>query len=339
MNFYIDASNIHTGGGKTMLNDFLTGAITYKETKFFIWVDDRFDTSVFDKYKNNIEFHKVKKLTRFYCQLAIRNSSNYKDRVICFGNLPPIIRFRAKTFLFQSSRYMVEDYSTKGLPKLTRIRIGIERFICNRFNKNVDEIIVQSNSMKVSMNIKNPKIKTSVKPFKDFNEELPNTSSKKKNTFIYVASVEPHKNHKNLLDAWVSLAEEEIYPKLYLTIDDNSGMLQVLKVKKDKYNLDIENFSNISRENLMKKFSSCNALIYPSFFESYGLPLVEAKMMGIDVIASELDFVRDMIDPSETFNPHSSISIARAVKRYMKHDDTKTVIIRPQEMIDYLLLG
>ena len=30
--------------------------------------------------------------------------------------------------------------------------------------------------------------------------------------------------------------------------------------------------------------------------------------------------------------------IARAVKRYMKHTDIKTVIIRPQEMIDYLLL-
>ena len=34
------------------------------------------------------------------------------------------------------------------------------------------------------------------------------------------------------------------------------------------------------------------------------MPLAEAKSIGLPVICSELDFVRDIIDPIETFNPY-----------------------------------
>lgn len=47
------------------------------------------------------------------------------------------------------------------------------------------------------------------------------------------------------------------------------------------------------------------------------MPLVEARQAGLQVVASELDFVRDVLDPDETFDPDSSISIARAVKQFL----------------------
>jgi hypothetical protein len=45
--------------------------------------------------------------------------------------------------------------------------------------------------------------------------------------------------------------------------------------------------------------------------------LIEARQANLPVLASELDFVRDVLDPEQTFDPESSISIARAVKRFM----------------------
>jgi len=47
------------------------------------------------------------------------------------------------------------------------------------------------------------------------------------------------------------------------------------------------------------------------------LPLIEAREANIDIIAPELDYVRDVVCPVETFDPLSPISIARAVKRYL----------------------
>lgn len=336
MNFYIDASNIHTGGGKTMLNDFLNGAILFSDINFTIWTDKRFDI---DEYKDqkNIKFFKVSRASRLNLQFTIKNLSNADDRVICFGNLPPLVKYRAKTFLFQSNRYMVEKYSTKGLPLFTRVRIYLERSIFNLFINNVDEIIVQSKSMKDLLENKNADMKVSVIPYKNFSEELPESHNSKGKSFMYIASDEPHKNHKNLTSAWVLLANEGIRPKLYLTLNKKSKIYKFIKKQKNRHSLDIENLSNISRKNLLKKFSTCSALVYPSFFESYGLPIVEANMMGIDVIASELDYVRDMCDPIETFDPSSAISISRAIKRYIGHRDLKTDIIAPQEMITYIL--
>ncbi len=59
------------------------------------------------------------------------------------------------------------------------------------------------------------------------------------------------------------------------------------------------------------------ALIFPSKTESLGLPLIEAASAGLPIIASELDFVRDVCVPNETFDPYSSTSISRAVKRLL----------------------
>ena len=48
------------------------------------------------------------------------------------------------------------------------------------------------------------------------------------------------------------------------------------------------------------------------------MPLIEARRIGLPILASELDYVRDVLDPEEVFDPDSPVSIARAVKRFMK---------------------
>ena len=79
-----------------------------------------------------------------------------------------------------------------------------------------------------------------------------------------------------------------------------------------------------------------NLLIYPSTFESYALPLAEAKSIDLPVICSELDYARDIIDPIETFNPYSFISIKRAVNRYLNRPNEKSKIITPNEFMNII---
>lgn len=64
-------------------------------------------------------------------------------------------------------------------------------------------------------------------------------------------------------------------------------------------------------------YGQSRAAIYPSLFESFGLPLLEAKEAGLPVLASERDYVRDVIEPNITFDPLSPLSIARAVMRHL----------------------
>lgn len=65
------------------------------------------------------------------------------------------------------------------------------------------------------------------------------------------------------------------------------------------------------------RYAETKALIYPSLFESFGLPLFEARLLNLDVLASDSDFVRDLVEPIQTFDPYSPYSIANAVIRHM----------------------
>ena len=125
MNFYIDASNIHSGGGKTMLNDFISGALEHPDINFFIWIDKRYEMPQLIKDNQNLKFFLTNKLSRINPQFSIKKLSKKQDIIIFFGNLPPLIKFGSKTYLFQSNRYLIENYPTKGMSILTRLRINI----------------------------------------------------------------------------------------------------------------------------------------------------------------------------------------------------------------------
>ena len=98
-----------------------------------------------------------------------------------------------------------------------------------------------------------------------------------------------------------------------------------------------QHMNPLERKELLNLYSKSTALIYPSFFESYGLPLVEANHYKLPTIASELDYVRDILDPVETFDPHSAKSICRSVKRFLKVNGEKTAIYAPVDFIKCMI--
>ena len=136
---------------------------------------------------------------------------------------------------------------------------------------------------------------------------------------MYVASGDPHKNHRQLVEAWCLLAKEGLFPSLKLTVDNQQfpRLCAWIADKGKQHHLNIENLGNLDDERVSKLYSRAGALIYPSTLESFGLPLVEARQACLPVLASELDYVRDVLDPDQSFDPGSKVSIARAVKRFL----------------------
>ena len=74
-----------------------------------------------------------------------------------------------------------------------------------------------------------------------------------------------------------------------------------------------------------------------NLFESFGLPLIEAKQVGLPVLGSELDYVRDILNPEQSFDPNSPVSIARAVKRHLGMNVTPVHLLDAQEFLLRLL--
>jgi glycosyltransferase involved in cell wall biosynthesis len=63
-------------------------------------------------------------------------------------------------------------------------------------------------------------------------------------------------------------------------------------------------------------YRSHDVLVFPSLCESFGLPLVEAAIHGLAIVASDLDFAREVLGRQATFaSPSASRSWVDAIER------------------------
>lgn len=281
--------------------------------------------------------------SRFAAELRLAKTTRPDDKVLCFGNLPPLFKLRGTASVFLQNRYLVDGLRlTEYLPLKIRFRILCERLWLRWFRHRAVNYFVQTQSMR-RLTERSLRVRTELAPFgipvTRFIDESKGKEAVITADFLYVASGEEHKNHKALLEAWRLLAEEGLFPTLALTLNETvwTELIALIENECNQTGIRIKNLGLIEHDQMPKIYRQSGALIYPSLFESFGLPLIEAAALGLPLLAGELDYVRDIADPVETFDPHSSISIARAVKRHMKKHKPSVEPITASALINRVL--
>ena len=335
---YVNAANCHTGGGKTLLNGFIKGLAGITET-VIIFVDERFPLNY--NVPDTVKFIKIHRLKRFFVGFKIRREVKENDEILYFGNLPPFITFpTSNVYLLLSSRFYIDSISLKGFHLRDKIKIFLEKIYFKIFLRNVSSVIVQTSTMHKLFKSAGHKKQVLVWAFDDIGviPIVPGLNfNKEPESFIYVASLLPYKNHRRLLQAWKNLKNSGLTPKLYLTIDDNNNIKKWIEEFVMENELNVIFLRNLRRDELIEYYEKVEVLIYPSFFEAYGLPLIEAKKYQLKILASDVDYSWDFITPDGFFNPYDIDSITRAVKRYLNRSDTLDQIYTPKEFINKLL--
>lgn len=340
---YIHATNVHQGGGKSLLlslvNSLPSGLV-------ILVSDSRMVLPA--KVHEHLQIIKVKPTMsqRVKAEIWLAKNVRPQDVVLCFGNLPPLFKSKGHCVVFMQNRYLIDDISSSRLSLKAMLRINIERFWLTQKLRNVDEFAVQTQTMSALLQKKiGRRIRTHILPFVENrqgysrNASLLESREKKDFDFIYVASGEPHKNHQCLLDAWSLLAKEGLFPSLCLTLNerDFGKICTEIDEKNKNYNLKVINVGALSHKEVLMYYVNAGALIYPSKFESYGLPLIEARQADLPILAGELDYVRDVVDPEQTFDPESPTSIARAVKRFMGVNEAELPLLDASNFVKKIL--
>ena len=332
----INATDVHSGGGKVMLNDLLLAAQPMENIYFHVFVDPRYEKIICAA--NNIKYYNVSKFKRIFVDLRIRLLVESNSVVLNIGTMPSFIKHECTIIQFLMNRYVIDNYPTNDLPVLVSLRLSLQKVAFRYFLSNADYIFVHNQVMKellLKLNINHDLIK--IVPYKNPEIKRIHLNKKKKDSFIYVASDEPHKNHKNLIKAWCLLFEDGLEPTLYLTIDDSTDLYYYIVNQIKLHCIKIKVKPKLDRAELLQYYHTVNALIYPSYFECFGIPIVEAREANLPVIASELDYVRDILDPVETFDPSSPRSIARAVKRFLKINEKRHEVVTAKSFFDTLI--
>ncbi|MBE9249173.1 glycosyltransferase [Dolichospermum sp. LEGE 00240] len=80
----------------------------------------------------------------------------------------------------------------------------------------------------------------------------------------------------------------------------------------------------ITDEELRALYSTCSLFVFPSFYEGFGLPLLEAISCGAPAIASNNSSLPEILGDSELlFDPHSPDDIARIILTVLSNEEFK----------------
>ena len=262
-----------------------------------------------------------------------------------FRKLATFIPSKAEISLFLGTKYFVDDVRAPGKRSLLSIRLFVQRVWLRRRISSCAKVTVQTTSMEQSFRKTfKTAIPVAVIPMFPRIEKVsrrigsvvkPKMSRVEDLKLFYPASEEPHKNHKTLIDAMCHLAEEGIKPSLYLTVLSESYLADYLMMANKNYDTRITNLGVMSHEAILEFYRSVDALIFPSTADSFGLPLIEARAQGADIIAAEMDYTRDLVDPEESFDPFSVVSIARSIKRYAGYEEVVSKFYSARSLINW----
>lgn len=131
---------------------------------------------------------------------------------------------------------------------------------------------------------------------------LPHQRNEEVAKFIYPASAEPFKNHEVIVKACELLKKRGIerYRVVFTIKGDESKRVRALKRRTAKKELPVIFMGWLTAEELSKQYSTCDCLIFPSKIETFGLPLLEASVAGLTIIASDLDYAHEALKNSRS---------------------------------------
>jgi alpha-1,3-rhamnosyl/mannosyltransferase len=146
---------------------------------------------------------------------------------------------------------------------------------------------------------------------------------------IYVGGLNPHKNVLGLLRALPQILAQA--PDVHVAIVgdtsgkgflDNIAELRAFVAANAGLETHVTFTGYIADAQLVELFHAGTALVFPSLWEGFGLPAVEAMATGLPVLASDRGSLPEVVGEAGLyFNPESPPEIAAACLRFLSSPD------------------
>jgi glycosyltransferase involved in cell wall biosynthesis len=149
--------------------------------------------------------------------------------------------------------------------------------------------------------------------------------SKKRNYIFYAGRSSPIKNIEGLIGAFEMLLNEySIDIKLKLTGDERKLNFSIEERLRDK----VEFVGYPSDDQLVELYRNALLLVFPSFYEGFGFPPLEAMACGCPVVVSNVASLPEICgDAAYYVDPHDVESIAGGIHRVLTDEALRQGLI------------
>jgi len=150
---------------------------------------------------------------------------------------------------------------------------------------------------------------------------------------LYVGSERPRKNLDRLFEAFAKLKKE--FPELKLVKVGVSGRSEkyrkntIKKLASLGITEDVIFIDHVSELELAYYYSSAQLLAYPSLYEGFGLPPLEAMTCGCPVVTSNTSSLPEVVGEAGIMvDPHDTDSLAQAMRQVLTDSELRDNMIR-----------
>lgn len=146
---------------------------------------------------------------------------------------------------------------------------------------------------------------------------------------LYVGNIKPHKNLKTLIKAYSKINDKIPHDLVlvgeregFITGDDEVAQL----VHKSEGRIKFTGF--VDEDTLKQYYAHAETFIFPSFYEGFGYPPLEAMACGAPVIASNAASIPEVCgDAAEYFNPSSIDELISQMEKVLFAEELKKEMI------------
>ncbi|MFC1849532.1 glycosyltransferase family 4 protein [candidate division CSSED10-310 bacterium] len=139
---------------------------------------------------------------------------------------------------------------------------------------------------------------------------------------LYVGTIEPRKNVASLVESYKTLLKMGISEHLVLVGPFGWGYQELLKkIRSDSLKNRVHLLGYVNHEDLPGIYAGARLFVYPSFYEGFGLPPLEAMACGLPTITSRTSALEEYYKVAAVLvSPTDKNALTEAMKRLLFDD-------------------